>query len=410
MKETHFLSAQAQRDFPHFFSDIYSRFNTYRRLYGRRFFETTPRNILDSIPSLTERDYRQLTREVLKERSDHQFMADVTSGTTGIPKCRISTRLDEAAEARLSERYFRHLGIGKGDRVVALDIDSSDIYTFYGMVFLELGVDPFLFETVDTDYAIRGWHRVNPTVVVSVPSLLYRLLPSIRIARTQGHLQGLKKVICIGEPVESHLARLLQSQMDAECFSFYGCTETGSVAGECRLHRGLHVLDDQVVLSVRLNGSTRTHAGELLWTTLHFTDHPVVKYESGDIATVLTDKCPCGLPGEVLTGIRRKQDHFSLFGHQFDYQQISAAVDNAVGEYCALQIEIDNGERPTFRFLLPSTFRQQSATITSALLQAEDLGYFVERGFVDWTVIFDDTFAFGSRKARRVVDKRASHG
>ena len=410
MKETHFLSAQAQRDFPEFFSEIYSRFNTYRRLYGRRSFEAMPRSILDSIPSLTERDYHQLTREVLKERSGGRFMVDVTSGTTGIPKCRISTELDEAAEARLSERYFRHLGLGKGDTVVALDIDSSDIYTFYGMVFLELGVDTFLFESVNKDYVIRGWHRVDPTVVISVPSLLYRLLPAIRLARVQGHLHNLSKVICIGEPTESHLVQLLQSQMDAECFSFYGCTETGSVAGECRLHSGLHVLDDQVVLSVRPNKRTTPQVGELLWTTLHFTDHPVVKYESGDIATVLADKCPCGLPGEVLTGIRRKQDHFSLFGHQFDYQHISAVVENAIGEYSALRIEIENGKIPTFRFFLPSTFRQQSATITSALLHSEDLGYFVERGFVDWTLDFDDTLAFGSRKARRVVDKRPSRG
>ena len=177
-----------------------------------------------------------------------------------------------------------------------------------------------------------------------------------------------------------------------------GVPETGSLAGECRLHRGLHVLDDQVVLSVRPNSTTRPAEGELLWTTLHFTDHPVVKYESGDIATILTDKCHCGLPGEVLTGIRRKGDHFSLFGHQFDYQQLAAAVENALGEYSALQIEIDNGERPTFRFLLPSTFRQQSATISSALLRAEDLGYFVERRFVDWTLDFSDALAFWFEK------------
>ena len=410
MKETHFLSAQAQREFPQFFSEICSRFNTYRRLYDRRSIEMTPRNILDSIPSLTESDYRQLTREVLREKSGSRFMTDVTSGTTGIPKCRISTELDETAEASLSERYFRHLGLGKGDRVVALDIDSSDIYTFYGMVFLEVGVDTFLFEAVDTDYVIRGWHRVNPTVVVSVPSLLYRLLPSIRLARTQGYLQCLRTLICIGEPLEKHLAQLLQSQLDVECFSFYGCTETGSVAGECRLHRGLHVLDDRVILSVRPSESSTSQAGDILWTTLHFKDQPVIKYESGDIATVRTDKCPCGLSGEVLTGIRRKQDHFSLFGHQFDYQHISAAVEKAIGEYCALRIEIDNGERPTFRFFLPSTFRQQSKTITDALLHAEDIGYFVERGFLNWTLDFDDTFPFGLRKARRVVDKRASRG
>ena len=404
------MSREARSLLPSYLSDLYSRFEVYRRLHNRHNANHLPADILDQVPPLTETAYRELTREVLAEMLDQRFLTDITSGTTGSPKLRISTEYDESAEAALARRYFEHLGVGKGDRIVALDIDSADVYNFYGMVMLELGATAFLFDAVGADYAINGWETVDPTVIICVPSLFYRLLPAVRDAVKSGRLRHLRKLICIGEPIDDRLRHVIENSLSVECFSFYGSTEAGSIAGECRDHRGLHILDDRLILSIRCDNDAAPLSGELFWTALHLRDHPLVKYASGDVGVVSTRQCTCGLPGHVLTGIRRRQDHFSLFGHQFDYLDLSDAIHGVLGEYSALRIEIEDQAHPRFKFLMPRDLRSHREAIEEAIMRVDEFGYFVERGFVDCMLQFGDEARSRTRKARRVIDSRSEHG
>lgn len=406
MSDIHLLSERALTSVGPFLRGLSQRFEFYRSLHGALPETSDALGLFDTIPSMTALQHRALAREILLQRSDASFLSDLTSGTTGAPKIRISTARDEAAEASLCTGYFEYLGIGLSDRVVALDIDSADIYSFYGTVLLAAGVDSFEFETVSTGFALGEWRRSNPTTIVSLPSLLSRLYPQLRRARAQGELGGLRTIICIGEPLTEALRHALKSSLDVECFSFYGCTETGSLAGECRQHCGLHVLDDLVVPTVRLEEGEDASTGELLWTTLHFSDHPVVKYESGDIGTYVNEECECGLSGPILKDIRRREDSFSFFGCRFDYADIAAAVGLVTGECDSMRIELDEAVRPVLRVVLPGSMRLRKRAVSDALMGVGDFGYFVRRGFMDVGVDCDDSRLFGSRKLRRVVDRR----
>ena len=282
MNDVHLLSDRALSSVAPFLRELSKRFEFYRSLHGPLPETSDAFGLFDAIPSMTALQHRALAREILLQRSDSTFLSDLTSGTTGAPKIRISTARDETAEASLCARYFGYLGMGASDRVVALDIDSADIYSFYGTVLLAAGVGSFEFDTVENGFALGEWRKSNPTMMISLPSLLSRLFPHLCRAKAQGELQALRMIVCIGEPLTESLRHALWQSLEVECFSFYGCTETGSLAGECRQHQGLHVLGDLVVPTVRLHESENTCTGELLWTTLHFIDHPVVKYESGD--------------------------------------------------------------------------------------------------------------------------------
>lgn len=410
MTETHFLSERARDGLPHFLADLADRFDTYARLHGEEVGPREASSLLSRVPALSEDAYRELSLEILTQQSRARFLVDLTSGTNGVAKTRISTHRDEAAEARLCTRYFEHLGLGPGHRVAALDIDSADIYTFYGTVLLGIGADAFEFETVDQHYRLGEWLGLEPTTIISLPSLLSRLLPEIRRARRAGQLGSLKTIVCIGEPLESSLREAVRDGVGADCYSFYGCTETGSLAGECLHHRGLHVLDDLAVLTLRSARGKESRTGDLLWTTMHFYDHPVVKYASGDVATMWTGPCSCGLPGPVLSNIRRASDSFSLFGCQFEYAGIGEAVGAAVGEQMRFQVEIEDDARPVVRLLLPTRLKRHRRTLAEAFLGVGEFRYLADQGLLDWALAFDDARLTGSRKARRVVDRRTTRG
>ena len=406
MSDVHLLSDRALSSVAPFLRELSKRFEFYRSLHGSLPETSDAFGLFDAIPSMTALQHRALAREILLQRSDSTFLSDLTSGTTGAPKVRISTARDEAAEASLCARYFEYLGMGTSDRVVALDIDSADIYSFYGTVLLAAGVGSFEFDTVENNFALGEWRKSNPTMMISLPSLLSRLFLHLCRAKAQGELQALRTIVCIGEPLTEALRHALGQSLEIECFSFYGCTETGSLAGECRQHQGLHVLGDLVVPTVRLHEGEGPCTGEILWTTLHFSDHPVVKYESGDIGTYVTEECACSLSGPILKNIRRREDSFSLFGCRFDYADIAAAVSQVSGECDVIRIEIDESVRPVLKVVLPGRMQSRKRAVSDALMGIGEFGYFVTRGFMDVGIDCDDSQLFRSRKLRRVMDKR----
>ena len=165
-------------------------------------------------------------------------------------------------------------------------------------------------------------------------------------------------------------------------------------------------LGDLVVPTVRLHEGEGPCTGELLWTTLHFSDQPVVKYESGDIGTYVNEECACSLAGPILKNIRRREDSFSLFGCRFDYANIAAAVGQVSGECDAIRIEIDESVRPVLRVVLPGRMQSRKRAVSDALMGIGEFGYFVTRGFMDVGIDCDDSKLFSSRKLRRVMDKR----
>ena len=406
MSDVHLLNDRALSSVAPFLRELSKRFEFYRSLHGSLPETSDAFGLFDAIPSMTALQHRALAREILLQRSGSTFLSDLTSGTTGAPKIRISTARDEAAEASLCARYFGYLGMGTSDRVVALDIDSADIYSFYGTVLLAAGVGSFEFDTVENGFALGEWRKSNPTMMISLPSLLSRLFPHLCRAKAQGELQALRTIVCIGEPLTEALRHALGQSLEVECFSFYGCTETGSLAGECRQHQGFHVLGDLVVPTVRLHEGEGPCTGELLWTTLHFSDQPVVKYESGDIGTYVNEECACSLAGPILKNIRRREDSFSLFGCRFDYANIAAAVGQVSGECDAIRIEIDESVRPVLRVVLPGRMQSRKRAVSDALMGIGEFGYFVTRGFMDVGIDCDDSKLFSSRKLRRVMDKR----
>src|SRR5574340_170907 len=135
-KFQHLVAPSAYGDLASLFTRAYNTFSFYRRRFQEIGLdpEMDPVQILDELPDFSNGDYLELQREIFGKLSQRQFVTDYTSGTTGDRKIRVATRADEEAEAVICERFFRNCGVGLLDRVLAIDLDSSQIYSFYGQV------------------------------------------------------------------------------------------------------------------------------------------------------------------------------------------------------------------------------------------------------------------------------------
>jgi phenylacetate-coenzyme A ligase PaaK-like adenylate-forming protein len=98
------------------------------------------------------------------------------------------------------------------------------------------------------------------------------------------------------------LARAARERITAawgtEPFDQYLTTEAGFVAIECPEHRGLHVMDEDVVIEVVDGAGEAVRSGEagerVLMTVLRSRTLPLVRYELEDVATLDPAPCSCG--------------------------------------------------------------------------------------------------------------------
>lgn len=411
MKQLHLLSDGAQPKVAQFLHHLSDNFPFYKRRFAALGLpaEADASLVFDQSPVLTPDDYSDLEGDVLNRVSDRFFLVDLTSGTTGPRRTRYATAHDDAAEADLCRRFFNQCSVSQQDRVLAVDIGNPDLYLFYGHVFQTVGVDLFTFGNVTSDFTapFSRLLGIKPTVLLTIPSVLARFMPALRLLAASGGLKHLRKVIYLGETLPDILREDL-NKCDIEVFGLYGSTEIGSMAGECIAHAGMHIYDDAVVATLLepvVQESCVT--GEVVWTTLHFVDQPLLKYATRDVVTIDTAPCNCGLTSPRLLTVGRVQEQFIVYGHKFEYSGFLDALADVGIKSSFLQIIVDDSPCGiAVTFILPQELRWQEGQIMEALGGTDEMPYFCDLGFLQYDCVFVAKPLASERKLRRVIDQR----
>jgi len=318
------------------------------------------------------------------------------------------------AEEELCIRFFRQAGIGPRDRVVALDIDSADIYLFYGRAMKKLGVSNFAYYSVPANFekTLQSALRTNPTVILSVPSLLLRCYPKLSEMSGQKYLQRLSKIIYIGEAMAESFRETLANKLGMELFSFFGSTEIGSVGGECTNHMGVHLYNDKVIPTIINPIETdRSISGEVVWTTLHFEDQPLIKYATRDMVSISKVPCACSYSFPLMESVCRMEEQFVVYGYKFKYEVFHQAMERRHGPLEFLFIEVDSGDsKDRIKFVLPQRLATHELAVMDTLRRTDDMRYFTGMNFLDLCVEFRSARTVTQRKIRRVLDRRPGMG
>jgi phenylacetate-CoA ligase len=192
----------------------------------------------------------------------------------------------------------------------------------------------------------------DPTIIRGDASLLVRLAL---------HAPGVLKpqeVVLGGEDVTRAAQSLISQAMGAPARNSYGLREVGPVARECGVGDGLHIFEDLVHVEVCDPDGTPLPAsqrGEIVVTSLWNRGMPILRYRTGDMGSLDTTPCPCGLRTSRIAGLTGRAYGVLLTptGQQLNVGPLREAIEALdVLEYAIIQtsatsmrIEVSDGSR-----------------------------------------------------------------
>jgi phenylacetate-CoA ligase len=380
--------------------------------------ECEPVAALAAMPATEKTTYRtELAREALADLRGENFVIDFSSGSTARPVQRFCRAADDLSEQEATERAFRRAGIGRGDRLVFIDVGMAQIYEFYARAARSLGVAEvtYLQMTQDLDATLLTLRRLRPDAILIIPSLL-SLMERHLSELWPGVASPVRCVIGTGEPTPPKLRVAVKEAWGAQVFSLYGTTETGCLASECACEDGHHFDVDAHVLTLRNTNriDNSTVEGELLLTTTQIQTQAVVKYAVGDIVRVSTVPCRCGEETPRIWHLHRTQDAFVFAGEKFHHRMILDVFRRVAPDLEALTLEIDDvpegPEHVLLRAVVPESFAVRKPLLLDTLRKGIfELDSLVHAGLV--RVDVDCRQASASPRKRKsvyVIDRRGA--
>jgi phenylacetate-CoA ligase len=226
---------------------------------------------------------------------------------------RVFTSPGPVYEPHLSEddhlwaRAFFAAGIGPND--IALNAFSYHLVaaglTFHNGL-RRVGATVVPSGTSSSQVQVQLIKDLRVTAYVGTPSFLMTI---INKAKEMGHDFKkdfrVKKACFAAEPLLPDLRRTFENEYGIDTYQMYGATEVGDVAYECSEKKGWHLCEETIVEIV--DSATGKNVpdgefGEVVVTRLNNIFF-LLRFGTGDLSRLITDKCPCGRTSYRLAGI-----------------------------------------------------------------------------------------------------------
>jgi phenylacetate-CoA ligase len=272
-------------------------------------------------------------------------IADIvfSSGTTGKPSRIMYTENDLKRLAYNEEISFAGCGITAEDIVLlTCTIDKCFIAGLaYFLGIRSLGAAAVRNGLNTTASHLEIIQRAGPTVIVGVPSFILKLGKYIESKNIDPRNIGVKKLVCIGEPLRDKNMSLLrmgthiEEIWGAKVFSTYASSETITTFCECKMQAGGHLHPDLAIVEIvdekgRILQTGET--GEVVVTPLSIEGMPLLRFKTGDVSFIIDEPCGCGRFSPRLGPILgRKQQMIKFRGTTLYPQAIYAVLDGMPG-------------------------------------------------------------------------------
>jgi phenylacetate-CoA ligase len=143
------------------------------------------------------------------------------------------------------------------------------------------------------------WMRWKPACIFGYPNSLTLMA---LMARNQGldltrlKDRGLRNICTTSEMLTDADRRLIADSFGVPVFDSYGLREGGLVGHECS-YGTMHTNDEQLLLETidPVTAEPTDGEGELVMTNLFSSVMPMIRYRTGDMVTLSSEPCACGL-------------------------------------------------------------------------------------------------------------------
>ena len=317
------------------------------------------------------------------------------------------TRRDAELEVEVLARLLAVCGIGPGDSAVCLDTGPLTLMVSFTEALDRLGVDEScaLSAQLDDEATVEGLLALDPSVVITIPSILDRVMEPLSAALRR-RPRRLRKIVYVGEKMREATRSSLESGLGLEVFAYYGASETSALGIECGAHEGIHVFMDWNIVEIAGSGTR----GEALITTLDREGLPLLRYALGDVLQVREGRCPCGLDYPRVDVLGRTDGTVSVLGVKLTYDTVHRAALWPVEYGGPIAVELNGNGRDRMSVALPDTLAAHEPAILRSMRTREpDLAYLLSSGFLELDMSFVDGKRLDGRKAPRIVDRRYTH-
>jgi len=292
----------------------------YRRLFAEAAFDpeavTSPED-LEQLPLLTKADIRA-DPEAFKSEQARRLVRSNTGGSSGEPLVFWlgSERVSHDVAAKW--RATRWWGVDIGDREVVLwgspiELGAQDrLRRLRDTLQRSLLLPAFEMSPQKVNDFIAAIRRYRPRMVFGYPSAVDHVAFTTDALGISLSDLGAQVAFVTGESLYDDQRQCIERVFGCPVANGYGGRDAGFVAHECPEGR-MHVTAEDVIVEIADpagNPLPPGQPGEIVVTHLASRDFPFIRYRTGDIATLSTERCPCGRGLPVLAEIQGRTTDF----------------------------------------------------------------------------------------------------
>jgi len=224
-----------------------------------------------------------------------------SSGTSENPSIVGYTANDLKHWGHLVARFLTAAGVTRDDVVQV----AFNYGLFTGAFGLHYGIERVGASVVpssvgNTRRQVTILRDYKTTTLVCTPSYALRIAQVMENMGIDPKTLALKQGVFGGEPWDEDVRQSIEQRLYVKAYDNYGLSEVmgPGVAGECAHKTGMHVSEDHFIAEI-VDPETgdilpKGTVGELVLTTITKEAFPVIRFRTGDLASLDNSPCPCG--------------------------------------------------------------------------------------------------------------------
>jgi len=299
--------------------------NFYRRLFSRH--KIDPEKIkspedLTVIPPTTKADLREgFPFDFLAVPLEEVVRLHSSSGTTGTPTVIYYTAEDLDRWTNQVARSLYAAGVRKNDvfqNMMSYGLFTGGLGMHYGAE--RIGALTIPIGAGNSKRQIWFLKFFQSTTIHIIPSYALFLTQLIKAEGLDPRRDFNIRTILLGsEPHSEETRRRVEEIYGAKAYNSYGLSEVNGpgVAFECAFQEGMHLWEDYYILEI-VNPHTLSpvppgEVGEIVLTTIYRDATPLLRYRTGDLASLVEGPCPCGRVHRRISRIQGRTDDMLIF-------------------------------------------------------------------------------------------------